>query len=394
MYYGVKDIFTETQIKRDGDNYIFFIDNQAKFFVDKNIFVNFIQRFYQEQKKDETEEAQETILIRLKEIQGEQTLEYIKGELDILKQDIENNLNKPEEATDIITTKYIIERLITFFQQEKSLTNQRTGKIFDQEYKRTDKGLRKIQKTEIEKRINELEAIKKQIERLQKNKDKKYKIKRDEGNGEFKDVVMDDINGYDANITLAQFNERIEELGKEVPDFIKQRNDILLGKADMTPGYTIKINTVEDAIRIQKALKKENEEYQILNSISLETAKQKELNEDLKTFDGYLTAIIQDPDNFRPTELQFKPTHAAEFNELRKNDPTLKKYYNENKVATSTDQENYRNGTSTTSQDNKGDRFNNDATNNPTTREVATSSGIIDPSMTGYKDAMEKYGIR
>lgn len=380
-YYGVKDIFAETQIKRDGDDYIFFINNKPQFLLNKNVFINFIQRFYQEQKGKEDQATQEAILIRLKEVKGEQTLEYIKGELNILKQEIENNINKPTEDTDILTIKYKIERLITFFQQEKSLTNQRTGKIFGQEYKRPNNGLRKIQKKEIENRIRELETIKQQIERLQKNKNKKYQIKRDEGNGEFKDIVMDDINGYDTNLTLAQFNARIEELGKEAPEFIKQRNDILLNKADSTPGYKILINTPKDALILQKALQEENGEYKILNKLNLETAKEKELNEDLKRLDEYLKAVIKDPNNFRPTELPFIPTHKEEFNQLCEMDPTLKKYYNKPK----TSQEDFIDDAYTTSQeqtDNQNNITNGKTINSNNNTGEIKSNDIIDPSYT------------
>ena len=359
------------------------------------MFVNFIQRFYQDKQGEEAQQTQEAILIRLKEIKGEQTLEYIKGELDNLKQEIENNINKPTESTDILTIKYKLERLITFFQQEKSLTNQRTGKIFGQEYKRPNNGLRKIQKKEIENRIRELETIKQQIERLQKNKNKKYQIKRDEGNGEFKDIVMDDINGYDTNLTLAQFNARIEELGKEAPEFIKQRNDILLNKADSTPGYKILINTPEDALIIQKALQKENGEYEILNKIKLDTAKQKELNEDLKRLDEYLTTIIKNPNNFRPTELAFIPTHAEEFNQLYKIDPTLKKYYTPARP-TKISSEEYIDDAYTTSQDqiNTSNNTTNETSITTNTTREAQNNDIIDPSYTGYKDAIERHGVR
>ncbi|MEI6119199.1 MAG: hypothetical protein WCP92_08625 [bacterium] len=39
---------------------------------------------------------------------------------------------------------------------------------------------------------------------------------------------MDDVNGMDMTATLKQFSERIEEIGKEAPDFILARNEIIL----------------------------------------------------------------------------------------------------------------------------------------------------------------------
>jgi hypothetical protein len=41
---------------------------------------------------------------------------------------------------------------------------------------------------------------------------------------------MDDVNGMDMNTTLKQFSDRIDELGKEAPDFITSRNEIILEK--------------------------------------------------------------------------------------------------------------------------------------------------------------------
>lgn len=388
---GIKDIAKQTVIKREGNDYIFFVDDKPLFVVEKSLLKNFIQNFYQDLKKNDTQNVQQVTSIELKDIQGEQTLEYFKGELDTLKNDIEQNLL----SEDIKTTKRKIDRLLAFFEQEKDLSNERSSWLFGQEYNRSDKGLRKMQKKEITNRINQLKDIKKHIEWLEKNKDKKYTTKRDDGNGEI-EVKMDDINGYDANLTLRQFSAKVEELGKEAPEFILQRNRIIEGTATTPSRYGISINTPEDAKILQKILKKENGEYEILNKINLETAKQKELNEDLKRFDAYLTAIIKDPNNFRPTELPFIPTHAEEFKQLCEMDPTLKKYYNSANTPKNSQggdiDDVYR-----TSQDQTGNQYNiTNGTENGTNnnkREVQNND-IIDPSYTGYKDAIEKHGVR
>lgn len=319
--HGITDIATQTIIKKEGNDYIFFVNDKPLFVVEKSLLLNYMQKFYQDLQGDETQKTQQVTSIELRDIQGGQVIEYFKGELSLYKSNIEKNLRALEN--DIKTTKKDIDRLLAFFEQEKSLTTKKTGKIFGQEYNRSEKGLRNMQKKEITNRINQLKDIKKHIEWLEKNKNKKYTTKWDDGNGEI-EVKMDDINGYDANITVRQFSAKVEELGKEAPEFILQRNKIIEGTAETAPRYGISINTPEDAKILQKILKKENGEYEILNKINLETAKQKELNEDLKRFDQYLKAIIKDPNNFRPP---FVPTHVAEFNQLCEMDPTLKQYY-------------------------------------------------------------------
>jgi len=153
----------------------------------------------------------------------------------LLKDDISKVDNLETKTTDLENVKYKVGRLITFFEQEKDLANDETsGWIFNQKYDRKEKGLRKIQKTEIDRRLKELNKIKEQIERLANNKDKKYTIDRDinsaDNTKEVKDVKMDDVNGMDMTTTLKQFSDRIEELGKEAPDFITTRNDLLLEK--------------------------------------------------------------------------------------------------------------------------------------------------------------------
>jgi len=166
-------------------------------------------------------------------------LQYIKTktseELNLLKNDITKTENLETKTTDLENVKYKVERLITFFEQEEDLANSETsGWIFNTKYDRKEKGLWKMNKTEIQRRLKELNKIKEQIERLANNKDKKYTIDRDidtkDKTKEVKDVKMDDVNGMDMTMTLKQFSDRIDELGKEAPDFITTRNDLLLEK--------------------------------------------------------------------------------------------------------------------------------------------------------------------
>jgi hypothetical protein len=135
------------------------------------------------------------------------------------------------------------------------------------QYDRKDTQFLKITKIEIKRRIDQLKKMKKQIERLEKNKDKRYTIKR-ENDGEV-EVKMDDINGFDMSTTLSQFNQKIEELGKEAPEFIKTRNEIVLGNGDTTPYFEIIGYTTSDAQKLSKALRKVNNEYAILDELKL-----------------------------------------------------------------------------------------------------------------------------
>lgn len=127
--------------------------------------------------------------------------------------------------------------------------------------------MRRINKVEIKRRLTELYKIKKQVERLASNKGKKYTINRD--NQEFKDVKMDDVNGMDMKMTLKQFSDRIEDLGKEAPNFILARNEIILEQTDTVPYFEIMGYTTKDAGKISKSLRKVNNEYAILDELKL-----------------------------------------------------------------------------------------------------------------------------
>jgi hypothetical protein len=86
-------------------------------------------------------------------------------------------------------------------------------------YNRKDRGLRKINKTEIKERLKELNKIKNQIERLEKKQDRKHG-----------DTKMDDVNEMNMDMTLKQFSETIEDLAKEAPNFILARNQTVVGE--------------------------------------------------------------------------------------------------------------------------------------------------------------------
>jgi len=343
--YGVNDLFDEKlTIKQDKEKYIFAVSGENKFAVDTKInFISFINDFYKDLAKTEKRAAEKKAVIDVSEFEKKTQVEITYTEtvkdLDELESQIKKNDKLSENATDIENVKDKVERLITFYEQEKDLTESETaGSIFNTKYDRKDKGLRKIHKTEINRRIKELNKIKEQIEWLANNKNKKYTINRDidtkdNTKKEVKNVEMDDINGMDMKMTLKQFSDRIEDLGKEAPDFILARNDILLEKADTVPYYEIIVYDKSDAKKLKNALKKINKEYVKLNKKELTAAKRQEVSKDLEALEEYLNKVIDNPDTFKPSEHPFVPTHAKEFYELVKLDPTLAAFVKLNKDA-------------------------------------------------------------
>ncbi|MEI7918825.1 MAG: hypothetical protein WCH65_01030 [bacterium] len=117
--------------------------------------------------------------------------------------------------------KFKVERLITFYEQERDLAKAETaGWFFNTKYDKKDKETRKIHKMQIERRIKELNKIKEIMEDVANNKNRKYDIKRDIDtkngkNKDFTEVQMNDINGMDMRMTLEQLSDRIEFLSKE-----------------------------------------------------------------------------------------------------------------------------------------------------------------------------------
>jgi len=350
--YKVYDLFDkQLKIKQDKQKYIFCINGVNKFAVNGKVdFTTFIYDFYNDLAKTEKRAVEKKAVINVSELEKKTKVEITITEtvkdLKELENNIKNNETLTEKATDIENVKYKVERLISFYEQEKDLTDSETsGWIFNTKYDRKDKGLRKIHRTEITRRIKELKKIKEQIERLANNKNKKYTIDRDidtddKTKKEVKDVKMDDVNGMDMTATLKQFSERIEEIGKEAPDFILARNEIILEQWDTVPYYDIMIYDKSDARKINKSLKKINNEYAILDKLELTAAKRQELSQDLQDLETYLNKVIANPDTFKPSETPFVPTHAKEFYELVKIDPILKAFMNLNKEAGKTPNEN------------------------------------------------------
>lgn len=384
--YEVTDLVdTKLIIKQDKEKYIFCINGENKFAVNGRInLTTFIDDFYKEIAKKEKRAAEKKAVIEVSEFENKTEIEVsltsTKEDLADLADVIKKNAELAEKATDIENVKYKVERLITFFEQEKKLAKGETsGSFFNRKYDRKDKGLRKIQKKEIERRLKELNKIKEQIERVANNKDKKYKIDRKKE--EVKEVEMDDINAMDMKMTLKQLSDKIEDLGKEAPDFILARNEIILEQADTVPYYEIVVYDKSDARKLNTSLKKINNEYAILDKLELTGAKRQELSQDLQDLEEYLNKIIDNPDTFKPSEHPFVPKHLKEFNALVQIDPTLKEFMRLNKAAGETPNEKSTDGAG------------HNTKTNTWTEKGRWNTESAQPTYTNAKEAFEKWGI-
>jgi len=328
---GVNDIFSDVKIKQDKNKYIFSKNNENIFAIDGKInLVSWLQKYYEERAIAEKRTAEQRVLIRIEWLE----IQYIKTktteELNLLKSDITKADNLETEATNIDNVKYKLERNITLLEQEKADINKR-----DKDSK-IEKNLWKAYKSQIQERLDRLYKMKEEIELLEKNKDKKYTIDRENVNGkkEFKEVKMDDVNGMDMKMTLKTISERLETIGENDPDFINTRNSIIGKEATITPYYEIIIKDKKDAKDMKKALNKYNKQYVLLDKISLDAAKKTEVAKDLEKLEEYLNTVIANPETFKPSEHPFVPTHPNDFYALVKQDETLSSLLSFNKTKT------------------------------------------------------------
>ncbi len=314
-------------IKKDKDRYIFNIDKQNAFTIAESNIERRVRQYCQEK---ETRKTQEDVLIKITWLK----IEYIKSttqdELDVLKVDINKQKTSEQRETSIENIKFKIERNIKFLEQEKD--DSKKVKKDD----KTDRLLRKSYVSQVQDRLDRLYRMKSRVELLDQHQNDKYKIKRETVNGrrEIKEVEMGDINDFDKNETLKQLNEWIEDIGNEQSDFIATRNSIINKEAGTVPYYEIIINDKKDARQMQKTLKKLNNQYAILNTISLDAAKKQELAQDLQDLEEYINKVIDNPDTFKPSEHPFIPKHKDEFFKLVENDETLSKLFTLNKTKT------------------------------------------------------------
>jgi hypothetical protein len=190
----------------------------------------------------------------------------------------------------------------------------------------------RINRTEIDRRIEQLNKIKQQIERLEQNKGKTYTIERKDADGDIavKEVEMGDINALDERTTLLRLNQKVEELGKEAPDFMRTRNEIIVENGDTTPYYELILNNVKDATKLKLAMQAINDDYILLNKMNLSVDKRQALQQDLIRLQEYLEDYANHPNKqLKP----FIPQSGDAFEKLCAIDPSLKNFTKLNVLA-------------------------------------------------------------
>ncbi len=330
--YGIQDIFTDAKIQKDAGKYIITaVSNpDKKFAIESKYLVPWIQQFYIDQQTAEQAQTQDALYIRLENIEWELVLEGIQWELNSLKQQIEGNTDRIERFSDVENIKNHLSRnIVRLEQQQKEAKNYQITWW----YNRADKALWKMFEDQIEVRLDRLYNIKKQIEKMEQNNNKKYTIVWENVNGEkeIKDVQMDDIKGYSLEQTLLQFYEEIEKIEIEQPNFLATKNDIITGNGDATPYYEIQIHTVNDADKLKRTLLRLNNDDILLSKMTLSADKRKALQEDLNRLQEYLEEYQRNPNTFDLPP--FEPESGEAFEEFCKLDPDMKKFMKLNKRA-------------------------------------------------------------
>ena len=327
----VVDIFDETIIKQDKWKYIFSINGENKFAIDGQInLIQRVQEFYIEKSKNDTAKFKKEVLIK----KNGDSLEYITAEtteeLNNLRKGIEKNISIIEKSTDMSNIKYHIQRNILSLEDEIKIAKKnqelRSG------YDKKDRGYRKIYQSQLQERLDTLYKMKKQIDDMEQNKDKKYTIKRKNKDGinVIEEVKMNDINDFKEDETLKQFRERLFTLENDQPNFNKTRTEIIIEEGDNTPYYEIIINDTKRARQMATALKRINKNYARLDKLWIVGAKRDAILQDLKNLNKYLENYLRNP--ALPIE-PFIPTSGEAFNEFCAIDPDLKNLAKLNKKA-------------------------------------------------------------
>jgi len=320
FYHRVDDIFSDPRVKirQDEGKYIFNINGSNKFSINTGYLQSRLKDFYDEKKDKEQRKTEEEVHIRIEWLEITYNKSKTKEDLEKLQHEILATWNIVEQATNIENVKFKVGRLITFFEKELTFIDKKIWYFGGITNKKNEVPLWRIHKSQIEERIKQLKNIKQKVERLEQNKDKTYTIKR-KSDGEV-DVIYDDIEGFDTQTTLLRLSEKIDELGKEAPQFMDTRNDILLDKGDTTPYYEIIINK-ETATTLRNQLKNLNKEHLKTIEITLGADKRQALQQDLDRMLTYLQNYMNNP-NIPLPPFEFESREAFEL--LCTLDPNMK----------------------------------------------------------------------
>lgn len=380
---NVKDFFDTSiiKIKQDWDKYIFWLNGKNEFAVNNKTDLKlFIMNFYNDLKGKEKRTEEKNVIINMTELEKKTRMEIYTTEttqeLADLKQKVQisNNAEIQWQSTDIDSIKKKTSDLIEFFKEEGKAVNKNRGIFRGRKYNGVDKWSLDNDKTEINERLRALDKINKRIQELEKSK------KNKEGK-------TNDLDETRMNIELKRINEELDDIKKQAPDFVLTRTGIILENEDKTPYFDIIGYDKKDIKKLNKALLKINNEYTILNGMSLTTAERIELKEDLEAMDLYIDQVKNHPDTFKPSEHPFIPKHIKEFCALLNIEPTPAQYKELNRIAGLTKEE------LAAEQSNKNREWTVIIVAGKKSQE-GESQWAADPSFTGYKEAIEKYGIR
>lgn len=218
-------------------------------------------------------------------------------------EDIQEDLSKEKEINEaqkevkeelsifslITKTELLIDKYKELKKEANKLSKNKEDKWYEKEYK-----------GQIENRIRRLEQIKKFLERYE-----------------------DKPNNLSTK-SLVRYDQELKWFQNEIDQFEERRDFIVLEKASGLTPYKIDIHTFKDAKEIRSAYDKVNNMLRKLNSLELDAALRTELKEELELLQKYLEESI----NWivDPGKQPFRLKHREDFVQLWLIDPSLSNY--------------------------------------------------------------------
>lgn len=304
------------EIQQYGNQFTFVKDGESLFSVEGERKLEwYIQKFIDKDKNLETNKEAQNAKIEIKDLKIKYTTTDIKEQSERLRREIEAKQEKERASIDLENIQWKTDRLIQFFEHELKESRE-ISSFFNTKYDRVQKWLMKLQKAQIKNRLKDLKNIEKQLKKIEKEKTKFEQGK----------LTHEDIITQKREQSLRAYNAKLTELGEEAPDFITQKNAIILHEGTTTPFYEIKIHNFRDTERAEHSLKKINEELKKINISELSAARKQELEQDLSRLEKYLNTVLDQPNSFDPSKNPFVKEHLNAFNALLTICPTLKEF--------------------------------------------------------------------
>lgn len=218
-------------------------------------------------------------------------------------EDIQEDLNKEKEINEaqqeskeelsifslITRTELLIDKYKELKKEANKLSKNKEDKWYEKEHK-----------SQIENRIRRLEQIKKFLNRYEKKPE------------------------HLSAKSLARYDRELLWFQNEIDQFEERRDFIVLEKASGLTPYKIDIHTFKDAKEIRSAYDKVNDMLRKLNSLELDAALRTELKEELEWLQKYLEESING--TIDAGKQPFVLKHWQDFIQLGIIDPTLSNY--------------------------------------------------------------------